>query len=112
MRSALTDLDAAISHVQMTIRNERIVLCMPGTRSAPRASASARAIAMLAALRAEFTVIDTERDERVRGAVASSSGSTTHTQLFVLGEFIGGCEVMMEMYRTGELARLVRRSRC
>ncbi len=84
-----------------------VVLFMKGTPVFPQCGFSATAIQILEALEVEFETVDVLRDTEVRAGVKIFSDWPTVPQLYVKGEFVGGSDIMMEMYRSGELSELV-----
>ena len=84
-----------------------VVLFMKGTPVFPQCGFSATAIQILERLGVEFDTVDVLRDPEVRAGVKIYSDWPTVPQLYVKGEFVGGSDIMMEMYQSGELAELV-----
>ena len=82
---------------------------MKGTPEAPRCGFSARTVATLEALGTPFAAVDILPDPRIRQELSALSNWPTIPQLFVQGELVGGCDIVTEMYETGELARGARR---
>jgi monothiol glutaredoxin len=80
------------------------ILFMKGTPDAPACGFSARTVAMLQSLQAPFAAVDILPDPRIRQELSAISGWPTIPQLFVGGELIGGCDIVTEMYESGELA--------
>jgi monothiol glutaredoxin len=87
------------------IDEHRVILFMKGTPDAPACGFSARTVAMLQALDAPFAAIDVLPDPRIRQELSAISNWPTIPQLFVGGELIGGCDIVIEMYESGELAQ-------
>jgi monothiol glutaredoxin len=83
--------------------HERI-LFMKGTPEAPACGFSARTVAMLQALEAPFAAVDILPDPRIRQELSAISNWPTIPQLFYKGELVGGCDIVTEMYESGELA--------
>jgi monothiol glutaredoxin len=81
-----------------------VILFMKGTPEAPACGFSARTVAMLQSLEAPFAAVDILPDPRIRQELSAISNWPTIPQLFVSGEFIGGCDIVTEMYESGELA--------
>ena len=77
---------------------------MKGTPDAPACGFSARTVAALQALDAPFAAVDILPDPRIRQELTAISEWPTIPQLFVDGELVGGCDIVTEMYETGELA--------
>ena len=82
---------------------------MKGTPEAPRCGFSARTVAALEALGTPFAAVDILPDPRIRQELSALSNWPTIPQLFVRGELVGGCDIVTEMYETGELAEVARR---
>jgi monothiol glutaredoxin len=80
------------------------ILFMKGTPDAPACGFSARTVAMLQTLQAPFAAVDILPDPRIRQELSAISGWPTIPQLFAGGELIGGCDIVTEMYESGELA--------
>lgn len=93
--------------IDEAIRENDVILFMKGTPEAPACGFSARTVAALQALDAPFAAVDILPDPRIRQELSALSGWPTIPQLFVGGELIGGCDIIMELYETGELAQTV-----
>jgi monothiol glutaredoxin len=90
--------------IDEAIRENEVILFMKGTPEAPACGFSARTVAALQALEAPFAAVDILPDPRIRQELSALSGWPTIPQLFVKGELVGGCDIVMELYETGELA--------
>jgi monothiol glutaredoxin len=86
------------------IADNDIILFMKGSPDAPACGFSARTVAMLQALETPFTAVDVLPDPRIRQELSAISQWPTIPQLFSKGELIGGCDIITEMYESGELA--------
>ena len=86
------------------IGEHEVILFMKGTPEAPRCGFSARTVAALDSLGANFAAVDILPDPRIRQELSAISNWPTIPQLFVRGELVGGCDIVTEMYETGELA--------
>ena len=86
------------------IADNDIILFMKGTPDHPACGFSARSVAMLQALETPFTAVDVLPDPRIRQELSALSNWPTIPQLFHDGELIGGCDIVSEMYESGELA--------
>jgi monothiol glutaredoxin len=86
------------------IEQNEVILFMKGTPEAPACGFSARTVAALQSLQAPFAAVDVLPDPRIRQELSSLSRWPTIPQLFVRGELIGGCDIVTEMYESGELA--------
>jgi monothiol glutaredoxin len=91
--------------IDEAIRENEIILFMKGTPEAPACGFSARTVAALQSLDAPFAAVDILPDPRIRQELSGLSGWPTIPQLFVKGELVGGCDIVMELYETGELAQ-------
>ena len=91
--------------LQKAIKGERVMLFMKGTPDQPRCGFSARVVAMLDAMGTEYAALDILPDPRIRQELSGLSGWPTIPQLFVNGELVGGCDIVTEMYESGELAQ-------
>jgi monothiol glutaredoxin len=91
--------------IQQAIDEHEVILFMKGTPEAPACGFSARTVAALQALEARFAAVDVLPDPRIREQLSAISQWPTIPQLFVKGELIGGCDIVLEMYESGELAQ-------
>ena len=89
------------------IRDNDTILFMKGTPEAPACGFSARATAALQALEVPFAAVDILPDPRIRQELSAISNWPTIPQLFVKGELVGGCDIVIEMYESGELAEVL-----
>ena len=90
--------------IQEAIAENEVILFMKGTPEAPRCGFSARTVATLEALGTQFAAVDILPDPRIRQELSALSNWPTIPQLFVRGELVGGCDIITEMYESGELA--------
>jgi monothiol glutaredoxin len=90
--------------IKEAIADNEVILFMKGTPEAPRCGFSARSVAVLEALGTPFAAVDILPDPRIRQELSAISNWPTIPQLFVRGELVGGCDIITEMYETGELA--------
>jgi len=86
------------------IGEHKVILFMKGTPEAPACGFSARTVAALQALDAPFAAVDVLPDPRIRQELSAISNWPTIPQLFANGELIGGCDIVTEMFESGELA--------
>src|SRR3712207_2706806 len=93
--------------IQEAIADNEVILFMKGTPEAPRCGFSARTVATLEALGTQFAAVDILPDPRIRQELSALSNWPTIPQLFVRGELIGGCDIVTEMYETGEIAQVL-----
>jgi monothiol glutaredoxin len=84
-----------------------VLLFMKGTPLFPQCGFSSRAIAILDHLEAPYETVDVLADQEIRQGIKAFSDWPTIPQLYVRGEFVGGSDIMMEMFESGELKQLV-----
>ena len=101
----MTDVNARIDEI---VKQSDIVLFMKGTALFPQCGFSSRAVAILNHLNVDFDSVDVLQDQGVRQGIKEFSDWPTIPQLYVKGEFVGGSDIMMEMYESGELGDLLR----
>jgi monothiol glutaredoxin len=90
--------------IAQAIGDNPVILFMKGTPEQPMCGFSARTVAALQALNAPFAAVDILPDPRIRQELSAISQWPTIPQLFVNGELVGGCDIITEMYESGELA--------
>jgi monothiol glutaredoxin len=90
--------------IAAAIDQNEVILFMKGTPEAPACGFSARTVAALQTLQAPFAAVDILPDPRIRQELSALSQWPTIPQLFVRGELVGGCDIVLEMYESGELA--------
>jgi len=95
------------SRIADIVKSNDVVLFMKGTALFPQCGFSGRAIAILDRLGAKYETVDVLQDAEIRQGIKSYSDWPTIPQLYVHGEFVGGSDIMMEMYENGELQQLV-----
>ena len=86
------------------IRDNKTILFMKGSPDAPACGFSARTVAALQSLDAPFAAVDILPDPRIRQELSAISNWPTIPQLFFEGELVGGCDIVLEMFESGELA--------
>lgn len=95
------------TRVKEAIESADIVLFMKGTPQAPQCGFSMQVVQILSQLGASYKAINVLADGDIREGVKAFSNWPTIPQLYVKGEFIGGCDITREMFQTGELAALL-----
>ncbi|MES2902631.1 MAG: Grx4 family monothiol glutaredoxin [Pseudomonadota bacterium] len=90
---------------QLVTKND-VVLFMKGTPLFPQCGFSSRAIAILDHLNLTYETVDVLADQEIRQGIKEYSDWPTVPQLYVKGEFVGGSDIMMEMFESGELKQL------
>jgi monothiol glutaredoxin len=89
--------------IQSAISENPVILFMKGNPEQPACGFSARTVAMLQSLGAPFAAVDVLPDPRIRQELSGLSNWPTIPQLFIDGELVGGCDIVTEMYESGEL---------
>jgi monothiol glutaredoxin len=90
--------------IGQAIQENEVMLFMKGTPEQPACGFSMRTSGALNALGVKYTALDVLPDPRIRSELSELSGWPTIPQLFIGGELVGGCDIVIEMYETGELA--------
>jgi monothiol glutaredoxin len=90
--------------IEDAIKENKVMLFMKGTPQQPACGFSMRTSGALNALGVKYAALDILPDPRIREELSSLSGWPTIPQLFVDGELIGGCDIVMEMFESGDLA--------
>lgn len=99
----MSDVDSRIAQI---VGSHDVVLFMKGTPLFPQCGFSSRAVAILNHLNVEFESVDVLQDQEVRQGIKAFSDWPTIPQLYVKGEFLGGSDIMTEMYEAGELQQM------
>ena len=97
----------AHTRIAALVNSNDVVLFMKGTPLFPQCGFSSRAIAILDHLGVAYESVDVLQDMDIRSGIKSYSDWPTIPQLYVKGEFVGGSDIMMEMYEAGELHQLM-----
>jgi monothiol glutaredoxin len=100
----------AQQRIDQLVKNNDIVLFMKGTASFPQCGFSGRAVQILKACGVDtraLATVNVLEDPEVREGIKEYSNWPTIPQLYVKGEFIGGSDIMMEMYESGELKQVI-----
>ena len=100
----MSDTHARISKI---VNDSDVVLFMKGTPLFPQCGFSSRAVAILDHCGVAYDSVDVLQDMEIRQDIKSFSDWPTIPQLYVKGEFVGGSDIMMEMYQAGELQQLL-----
>jgi monothiol glutaredoxin len=93
--------------IEDAIKSNPVILFMKGTPEQPMCGFSARTAGALQALETPFAAVDILPDPRIRQELSALSNWPTIPQLFVRGELVGGCDIVREMYESGELAEML-----
>jgi monothiol glutaredoxin len=97
----------AKSRIADIVKKNDVVLFMKGTALFPQCGFSSRAIAILDRLGTSYETVDVLQDPEIRQGIKEYSDWPTIPQLYVKGEFVGGSDIMMEMFESGELQELL-----
>jgi monothiol glutaredoxin len=101
----MSDVNGRIDEI---VQGHDVVLFMKGSALFPQCGFSSRAVAILDHLGVPFETVDVLQDTEIRQGIKGYSEWPTIPQLYVKGEFVGGSDIMMEMYEAGELQQLFR----
>jgi monothiol glutaredoxin len=99
--------DPVLSRIDTLVKSADVVLFMKGTPLFPQCGFSSRAIAILDHLGVAYQSVDVLQDQEVRQGIKAYSDWPTIPQLYVKGEFLGGSDIMMEMFEAGELQQVM-----
>lgn len=93
--------------IKQQIEQNDIVLYMKGSPDFPQCGFSGRSVQLLNACGAKFAAVDVLADPEIRNGIKEFSSWPTIPQLYIKGEFVGGCDIMTELFQKGELQKLV-----
>jgi monothiol glutaredoxin len=102
----MTEIDMT-QRIKEHLGSAPVVLFMKGTPDFPQCGFSAQTAAALRALNAQYRHVNIFEEPELREALKSYSNWPTYPQLYVNGELVGGCDIVIEMYRSGELKSLL-----
>jgi monothiol glutaredoxin len=97
-----------LARIQNDIETNSVVLYMKGTPVFPQCGFSAQVVQVLSLAGVKFKAFDVLADDELRQGIKEFSNWPTIPQLYVKGEFVGGCDIVREMYQSGELATLLK----
>ena len=97
----MSDVNTRLAEI---VNGNEVVLFMKGTPLFPQCGFSSRAVAILNHLEVDFHSVDVLQDSEIRQGIKAFSEWPTIPQLYVKGEFMGGCDIVREMFQSGELA--------
>jgi monothiol glutaredoxin len=104
----MTDTTDVQTRLADLVAANDVLLFMKGTPLFPQCGFSSRAVAILDHLGVAYASVDVLQDMEIRAGIKAFSDWPTIPQLYVKGEFLGGSDIMMEMYEAGELQELVK----
>ena len=93
--------------IRQTVEGNRVVLVMKGSKLSPQCGFSARAVEILKACGAEFKDVNVLTDPALRQGIKDYSSWPTIPQVYIDGKFVGGSDILIEMYQSGELQKLL-----
>jgi monothiol glutaredoxin len=93
--------------IDTTVKSNDVVLFMKGTADAPMCGFSGRSVQILQHLGVPFKDVNVLADEALRNGIKEYTNWPTIPQLYIKGEFVGGADIMMEMFQSGELKQLM-----
>ena len=91
------------SRIDGLVKQHRVLLFMKGDRHVPQCGFSAQVVQILDSLLPDYATVDVLADASIRDGIKEYSAWPTIPQLYVAGEFQGGCDIITEMYQSGEL---------
>jgi monothiol glutaredoxin len=97
-----------MDRIRDTVESSPVVLFMKGTPQFPQCGFSSQVVGALKACEAEFTWVNVLEDPEVRESLPKHSNWPTFPQLFIKGELIGGCDIIVELFEKGELQKMVK----
>lgn len=100
----------AIERIQAAIASDKIVIFMKGNRSFPQCGFSAATVEIFDELGVPYSTVDVLADQEVREAVKTFSNWPTIPQVYINGKFVGGCDIVRELYQSGELQTMVKQA--
>ena len=100
----------AVERIDAYLASNPIVLFMKGSPDFPQCGFSARVVNALRMCRATFTHVNILEDAELRQALKTYSSWPTFPQLYVEGEFVGGCDIVTDLYQTGDLSKMLRQA--
>lgn len=99
-------MTTALDHIRETVTNNDVVLFMKGTKTMPQCGFSSRVAGVLNYIGVEYADVNVLADADIRQGIKDFSDWPTIPQLYVKGEFVGGCDIVTEMTISGELDQL------
>ena len=99
--------DATHKRIENDVKNNKIMLYMKGTPDAPQCGFSGQAVGILKSYGVAFKSFNVFEDEAIRNGIKEYADWPTIPQLYINGEFVGGCDIMTELHESGELKKLL-----
>ena len=107
MSDSVSNTNTMREAIESAISENPVILFMKGVPEAPACGFSARTVAILESIDQPFAAVNILPDPAIRQELSAISGWPTIPQLFVQGELVGGCDIVTEMYESGELQKLL-----
>jgi monothiol glutaredoxin len=98
---------ALLERIESTVKSNRVVLFMKGSKMFPQCGFSAQVVQILKESGVEFKDVNILADPEVRQGLKEYSSWATFPQLYVNGKFVGGCDIVADLFQTGELRELL-----
>ncbi len=98
----------AFDRIESDVKSNPVVLFMKGTPVFPQCGFSARVVQILSHLQVPFKGVNVLEDMEIRDGIKAYTNWPTIPQLYVDGEFVGGCDIVMEMFQAGELQSMLK----
>ena len=99
--------DQTKQRIASLIGSDKVVVFMKGNRRAPQCGFSAQVVQILDSQLPSYTTVDVLQDPEVRQGIKDFTNWPTIPQVYVNGEFVGGCDILIELYQSGELEGLL-----
>lgn len=98
---------SVIERIETQLNNNAVVLYMKGTPDFPQCGFSSRAVQLLQASNADFFAVNIFEDPELREALKQYSNWPTYPQLYIKGELVGGCDIMVDLFNQGSLQTMI-----
>lgn len=103
----MTDVEKTLALIKQQIAENKVILYMKGSPMLPQCGFSARACQALKACDAQFAHVDVLQNPDIRATLPKFANWPTFPQLYINGELIGGCDIITELYQSGELKKML-----
>jgi monothiol glutaredoxin len=98
---------SVLARIEEHINDHNIVLFMKGNTTFPQCGFSGKVVKVLNTLGAKYFVVDVLEDQEIREGIKSFSNWPTIPQLYINGNFVGGCDIILDLYESGDLAKMI-----
>lgn len=103
----MSDVDNTLARIKQQIADNKIILYMKGSPKLPQCGFSAQAVKALQSCGAQFEHVDVLQNPDIRATLPKYANWPTFPQLYINGELIGGCDIILELFQSGELKKLI-----